>query len=374
MSTKREVLTHPNGRTEQTWQGFSWPAFLFTPIWCLIKGLLLHSIISIIGAMTGIGFIFWLVAGFEGNKWHYEQLIKDGFIPENGNNPSHNKKEGIVANSNIDDLEKLGRLKEAGHITDDEFNEQKKKLLLMNTFEEPQVTTNQADAVNSNDINTEAPNQTLTPKKKTHPLVIFAIVIFVVLIFYFIGSSIEFTATIDESETINNTVEISGIASGKSAKVRINGKLINVTNDSYKYIAPVKMGLNEFIVEYESSEKKETRALSVTKISEKEYFSKHPEKQSVTQSEELKSERRIKYTVGGYFAAPTEELLDKVTELSIAKDYGALQQLMDAGLIIQLKSGLKVEVVKFKFSVVKIRVWGTNDEFWTVVEAIKNKS
>ena len=27
MSTKKEVLTHPTGRSEQTWQGFSWPAF-----------------------------------------------------------------------------------------------------------------------------------------------------------------------------------------------------------------------------------------------------------------------------------------------------------------------------------------------------------
>lgn len=373
MSTKRKVLLHPNGRTEQTWQGFSWPAFLFTPIWCLIKGLLLHSIISIIGAMTGIGFIFWLIAGFEGNKWHYEQLIKDGFIPEDEIDPSHNKKVEIVANSNLDALEKLGRLKEAGHITDDEFNEQKKKLLLVNPSEEPQFTKNQANEVHSNVITTEVPNRTLTPKKKTHPLVISAIIIFVVLIFYFIGSSIEFTATVDERETINNTVEISGIASGKSSKVTINGIPITISNNSYTYIAPVKMGLNEFKVEYESAEKKETRTLTVNKISKKEYSLKHQEKQSIAKSEDLVSNRRIKYTVGGYIAATTEEILDKATELSIAKDYAALKQLMDAGLIIQLKSGLKVEVVKFKFSVVKLRVWGTNDEFWTVVEAIKNK-
>ena len=369
MSTKREVLVHPNGRTEQTWQGFSWPAFLFTPIWCLMKGLLLHSIISIIGAMTGIGFIFWLIAGFEGNKWHYEQLVKDGFLPGNGIDPSENKNEGIASNSSLDELEKLGRLKDAGHITDDEFNEQKKKLLFMNTSEKPQVTINQANEVHSNDINTEIANQILTPKMKTHPLVIFAIIIFVVTIFYFIGSSVEFTATIDEKETINSTVEISGIASGKSSKVSINGIPINISNNSYTYIAPVKMGLNEFKVEYESSEKKETRILSVSKVSKKEYLSKYPEKQS----EELSSQRRIKYTVGGHIAATSEEILDKAIELSIAKDYAAFKQLMDSGLIIELKSGLKVEVIKSKFSVVKLRVWGTNDEFWTVVEAVRNK-
>lgn len=130
MSTKKEVLTHPTGRSEQTWQGFSWPAFLFTPIWCLIKGLLLHSIISIIGAFTGIGFIFWVIAGFEGNKWHYEQLIKDGFMPENQNNSKQINNQVIDSSSNLDKLEKLSKLKEAGHLTEDEFNDQKKKLLM----------------------------------------------------------------------------------------------------------------------------------------------------------------------------------------------------------------------------------------------------
>lgn len=129
MSTKREVLVHPNGRSEQTWQGFSWPAFLFTPLWCLVKGLLLHSIISIIGAFTGIGFIFWVIAGFEGNKWHYDQLIKDGFMPEGKIEATDKKNEQVAPSSNLDKLEKLAKLKEAGHISDDEFNEQKKILL-----------------------------------------------------------------------------------------------------------------------------------------------------------------------------------------------------------------------------------------------------
>ena len=80
--------------------------------------------------MTGIGFIFWIIAGFEGNKWHYEQLIKDGFIPENEIGTAQKKKEEVETSSSLEKLEKLGKLKEAGHITEDEFNEQKKKLLL----------------------------------------------------------------------------------------------------------------------------------------------------------------------------------------------------------------------------------------------------
>ncbi len=229
------------------------------------------------------------------------------------------------------------------------------------------------DTLHTNTSYNEINNSILKSKKKTHPLLIIAIVTLVVIVVYFIGSSIEFTATSEEKETINDTVKISGIASGKSAKISINGKPIKILNNSYTYDAPVKMGLNEFKVEYESAEKKETEILSVNKISKDEYFSKYPEKKLLSQSEEQSSNRRIKFTVGGYFAAPTEELLDKVTELSIAKDYEALQQLLDRGLIIQLKSGMKVEVVKMKFSVVKFRFWGTNNEFWTVVEAVKNK-
>ncbi len=70
-------------------------------------------------------------------------------------------------------------------------------------------------------------------------------------------------------------------------------------------------------------------------------------------------------------AATTEELLDRVTELSVAKDYDALQQLLNSGMVIALKDGVKVEIVKMGFTVVKFRIFGTNTELWTVVEALK---
>ncbi|MBP7738997.1 MAG: hypothetical protein KA369_23705 [Spirochaetes bacterium] len=91
---------------------------------------------------------------------------------------------------------------------------------------------------------------------------------------------------------------------------------------------------------------------------------------SVT-SDNANSNSRIKYTVGGYMAATTEELLDRVTELSVAKDYDALQQLLNSGMVIALKDGVKVEIVKMGFTVVKFRIFGTNTELWTVVEALK---
>ncbi len=81
----------------------------------------------------------------------------------------------------------------------------------------------------------------------------------------------------------------------------------------------------------------------------------------------------IRYTVGGHMAAVSEKLLDRVVDLSIAKDYAALQQLLDSGLVIILKKGIKVEVVDTKLfsGKVKIRPFGTNLELWTVMEAIE---
>lgn len=81
----------------------------------------------------------------------------------------------------------------------------------------------------------------------------------------------------------------------------------------------------------------------------------------------------VKYTVGGHAAAVSEKLLDRVVDLSIAKDYAALQKLIDSGLVIILKKGLKVEVVDTKLfsGKVNIRPFGYNLELWTVMEAIE---
>jgi hypothetical protein len=81
----------------------------------------------------------------------------------------------------------------------------------------------------------------------------------------------------------------------------------------------------------------------------------------------------IKYTVGGHAAALSEELLDRVVSLSVAKDYEALGKLLKSGLVIILKKGIKVEVVKTKLfsGKVKIRPFGSNLELWTVIEAIE---
>ncbi len=83
------------------------------------------------------------------------------------------------------------------------------------------------------------------------------------------------------------------------------------------------------------------------------------------------SKSRIRTISGNYFATYTEEMLDHVNDLSIAKDYVSLQKLFDSGLITEIKKGTKVEVIKMKFTVVKFRIVGTNKEYWAAIEAVK---
>ena len=79
MSRKKQVLEHPvSEETKQTYEGFSWPGLLFTPIWCILKGLYMQAIIALI---IPFGFVMWVIVGFKGNEWHYEKLIQKGYKP-----------------------------------------------------------------------------------------------------------------------------------------------------------------------------------------------------------------------------------------------------------------------------------------------------
>jgi len=74
------ALKNPTtGEVVHVKRGFSWPAFLITPIWCLIKGLWLQAIIFLLIGITGIGLIAWIIAGVKGNEWYYEALTKRGY-------------------------------------------------------------------------------------------------------------------------------------------------------------------------------------------------------------------------------------------------------------------------------------------------------
>ncbi len=78
-------------------------------------------------------------------------------------------------------------------------------------------------------------------------------------------------------------------------------------------------------------------------------------------------------TVSGYFASPSEDLLDKAISYSVADDTAAVQEILSTGAVIALKGGIRVQIVDSEFfkGKVKIRPVGDTIELWTVAEAVK---
>lgn len=79
-----------------------------------------------------------------------------------------------------------------------------------------------------------------------------------------------------------------------------------------------------------------------------------------------------KTTKDSYIAAISEEYLDKALDLIIAKDYKALQKLIDKKVVFWLKEGLKVQIVDRTWTgTIKIRPKGKLVEVWTFAEAVE---
>jgi len=139
VSTQGEVLRHPvNGTKEQTWDGFSWPGFFFGVIWLLIKGLYGHFLINLVLLIVTAGFaapIVWIVYGFIGNGAHKSSLLKKGYLTEEQWSKKENPQFSMPppAQSSPKDhlaqLKELAELKEKGILTEEEFLQQKAKLL-----------------------------------------------------------------------------------------------------------------------------------------------------------------------------------------------------------------------------------------------------
>jgi len=79
-----------------------------------------------------------------------------------------------------------------------------------------------------------------------------------------------------------------------------------------------------------------------------------------------------KTTKKGYLAAISEDYFDKMSDLVAVKDYEAVQVLIDAGVVIWLKEGMKVQIVDSTWTgSIKIRLKGTVVEVWTYREAVE---
>jgi hypothetical protein len=136
MSTKSEVLYHAvNNSEEQTWEGFSWPAFFFGPIWLLIKGLWGHALayVLVVIATAGFGaFVLWFVYGFMGNGLHKSLLLKKGYLTKaQADTGLHTQRVAPAATAGdaIQRLKDLADLRDRGVLSEAEFQAQKAKLV-----------------------------------------------------------------------------------------------------------------------------------------------------------------------------------------------------------------------------------------------------
>ncbi len=92
---REDVIASPTGLADGALfvkEGFSWPAFLFSPVWSLLKGLWLIAAIHsgfyvVIGLLLAVGIVsedlFWLLLlafnlllGFEGNDLYRRKLAR----------------------------------------------------------------------------------------------------------------------------------------------------------------------------------------------------------------------------------------------------------------------------------------------------------
>jgi hypothetical protein len=128
LKKKSEVMINPKTHEKlEVYNGFSVPAFLLTPIWCAIKSLYLQAIISILLAFTGVGFIYWIVAGVKGNEWYRDSLIKKGYVSEN----SYEESPAVETETSdsFSKLDKLKKLLDSGAISQEEYDEKRKRYL-----------------------------------------------------------------------------------------------------------------------------------------------------------------------------------------------------------------------------------------------------
>lgn len=76
-------------------------------------------------------------------------------------------------------------------------------------------------------------------------------------------------------------------------------------------------------------------------------------------------------TVDGHVAAISEKYLDDAISYAVDKDHAALQKLVDAKVVIVMKGGIKVYIVKAGITKVQFRAPGGTDVLWTVREGVK---
>jgi len=78
-------------------------------------------------------------------------------------------------------------------------------------------------------------------------------------------------------------------------------------------------------------------------------------------------------TTEGYSACTTKKYLNDLISYANQKDIGAIQQLIDAGVCLQMAAGIPVYLMDTSWGLVEIRPKGMTDTVWTVQEGIRKK-
>jgi len=86
------ILQNKEGTVKAIKQGFAWPGWFFTWIWCFVKKLYIHAVgFLVINILVGLfskgydwgyligQFLIMEFVGFKGNKFLEEKLIESGF-------------------------------------------------------------------------------------------------------------------------------------------------------------------------------------------------------------------------------------------------------------------------------------------------------
>jgi len=81
-------------------------------------------------------------------------------------------------------------------------------------------------------------------------------------------------------------------------------------------------------------------------------------------------DNNLRTTKYGYYAAYNDDTLKQAIRLSNQKDELALDELIYYGDIFELQGGKEIHIIESNFGLVKIRYKGTNEQVWTIIEAL----